>query len=180
MWRFSVSTLLKFCPLKEVLKLQTEERIDKFPMPGFLATIRHHNSEIETQILCSCLNLLETCRSNMNFMQVHISSSGCSQKQQLPCIESNPICLVKEHKEKWADYRKRSADGYIPKNSSYPWKKGRNINQKGVDRLPFPSIFQVQAVSFREDTPPKTNIDTKNDGLENVSPFKHGYFGYLC
>ena len=29
-------------------------------------------------------------------------------------------------------------------------------------------------------TPPKSNIDTKNDGLENVSPFKHGYFGYLC
>ena len=22
-------------------------------------------------------------------------------------------------------------------------------------------------------------IDTKNDGLENVSPSKHGYFGYL-
>ena len=28
-------------------------------------------------------------------------------------------------------------------------------------------------------TPPKSNIDTKNDGLENVSRFKHGYFGYL-
>ena len=26
-------------------------------------------------------------------------------------------------------------------------------------------------------TPLKTNIDTKNDGLENVSPFKHGYVG---
>ena len=26
-------------------------------------------------------------------------------------------------------------------------------------------------------TPPKTNIDTKNDGLEYVSPFKHNYFG---
>ena len=24
--------------------------------------------------------------------------------------------------------------------------------------------------------PPKTNIDTKHDGLENVSPFKYGYF----
>ena len=23
----------------------------------------------------------------------------------------------------------------------------------------------------------KLNIDTKNDGLEDVSPFKHGYFG---
>ena len=29
-------------------------------------------------------------------------------------------------------------------------------------------------------TPPKINIDTKNDGLENVSPFRYGYFGYLC
>ena len=28
------------------------------------------------------------------------------------------------------------------------------------------------------DTPPISNIDTKNDGVENVSPFKHGYFGY--
>ncbi len=32
----------------------------------------------------------------------------------------------------------------------------------------------------KKTTPPKSNIDTKNDGLENVSPFKHGYFGYLC
>ena len=29
-------------------------------------------------------------------------------------------------------------------------------------------------------TPPKTNIDTQNDGLEKVIPFKHGYFGYPC
>ena len=27
---------------------------------------------------------------------------------------------------------------------------------------------------------PKLNIDTKNNCLEKVSPFKHGYFGYLC
>ena len=26
-------------------------------------------------------------------------------------------------------------------------------------------------------TPPKSNIDTKNDGLENVCPFKRGDFG---
>ena len=35
-------------------------------------------------------------------------------------------------------------------------------------------------VFFCEDTPistpPTSNIDTKNDGLENVSPFTHGYF----
>ena len=28
--------------------------------------------------------------------------------------------------------------------------------------------------------PAKSNIDTKNDCLENVSSFKHGYFGYPC
>ena len=28
-------------------------------------------------------------------------------------------------------------------------------------------------------TPPKSNIDTQNDGFLDVSPFKHGYFGYL-
>ena len=27
-------------------------------------------------------------------------------------------------------------------------------------------------------TPQKSNIDTKHDGLESVSPFKHGYLGY--
>ena len=27
-------------------------------------------------------------------------------------------------------------------------------------------------------TPQKSNI--KNDGLEHVPPWKHGYFGYLC
>ena len=37
----------------------------------------------------------------------------------------------------------------------------------------FPTIdFQVQTVSFREDTPQKSNIDTKNDALEDASPFK--------
>ena len=29
-------------------------------------------------------------------------------------------------------------------------------------------------------TPPKSNINTKNDGFKNVSPFKYGYFGYPC
>ena len=27
-------------------------------------------------------------------------------------------------------------------------------------------------------TPAESNIDTKNDGALNVSPFKYGYFGY--
>ena len=29
-------------------------------------------------------------------------------------------------------------------------------------------------------TPPKSKIDTQNDGFKNVSPFKYGYFGYPC
>ncbi len=29
-------------------------------------------------------------------------------------------------------------------------------------------------------TLPKTNMDTQNDGLEKVTPFKHGNFWYLC
>ena len=28
--------------------------------------------------------------------------------------------------------------------------------------------------------PPKTKMDTQNDGLERVTPFKHGNFWYLC
>ena len=28
-------------------------------------------------------------------------------------------------------------------------------------------------------TPTKSNIDTKNDGFKNASPFKYGYFGEL-
>ena len=29
-------------------------------------------------------------------------------------------------------------------------------------------------------TLPKTNMDTQNDGLEKVTPFKYGHFWYLC
>ena len=32
---------------------------------------------------------------------------------------------------------------------------------------------------YRRIHPQKSNTDTNNDGLEHVSPFKHGYFGYL-
>ena len=41
---------------------------------------------------------------------------------------------------------------------------------------------QPQAADWleREDTLPKTNMDTQNHGLENVTPFKTGNFGYLC
>ena len=29
-------------------------------------------------------------------------------------------------------------------------------------------------------TPPETKMDTQNDGLEKVAPFKYGHFGYPC
>ncbi len=31
-----------------------------------------------------------------------------------------------------------------------------------------------------QNTPPKTNMDTQNDGLEKVTPFEYGHFWYLC
>ena len=38
-----------------------------------------------------------------------------------------------------------------------------------------------RASQISDYTPKKFNTDTKNDGLKKkVSPFKHGYFGYLC
>ena len=41
--------------------------------------------------------------------------------------------------------------------------------------LIYPIIFQPFPL-----TPPKTNVDTQNDGLEKVVPFKYGHFWYLC
>ena len=32
----------------------------------------------------------------------------------------------------------------------------------------------------KDHTPPKTNMDTQNDVLEKVTPFKHGTCWYLC
>ncbi len=33
---------------------------------------------------------------------------------------------------------------------------------------------------FGDSTLQKTNMDTQNDGLEKVTPFKDGNFWYLC
>ena len=38
-------------------------------------------------------------------------------------------------------------------------------------------LYLLQALTF---TPQKTNMDTQNDSLEKVTPFKHGNFWYLC
>ena len=43
------------------------------------------------------------------------------------------------------------------------------------DRYNSSSIYQFSKIPL-----PKSNIDTKYDGLENVYPFKNGYFGCLC
>ena len=37
----------------------------------------------------------------------------------------------------------------------------------------------MQTVSLREGTPPKTNMDARNAGVEKVSPFKHGNSWYV-
>ena len=50
--------------------------------------------------------------------------------------------------------------------SSYPHRKLYNMK---MENQPFEDVSPI--------TSPKTNIDTKNDGLEYVSPFKHNYFG---
>ena len=40
-------------------------------------------------------------------------------------------------------------------------------------------MFDTQSVYLLlTNTPLKSNIDTKNDGVLNVPPFKYGYFGY--
>ena len=37
-------------------------------------------------------------------------------------------------------------------------------------------LFILEEIS----TPPKTNMDTQNDGLEKVTPLKHGNCWYPC
>ena len=47
--------------------------------------------------------------------------------------------------------------------------------------LGYSSLESIHAIVYiQQSTPPKSNIDTKNDVVFNVSPFKYGYFGYLC
>ena len=41
----------------------------------------------------------------------------------------------------------------------------------------FPSTPPKTNMDAKNDTPRKTNMDTKNDGLEKVAPFKNGIFG---
>ena len=71
--------------------------------------------------------------------------------------------------------------------SSSRWKRCSGGNPRPSSSSFEAKIFQNNYgwVGFflnyiTSNTPPKSNIDTNNDGLENVYPFKHGYFGYLC
>ncbi len=41
------------------------------------------------------------------------------------------------------------------------------------------AIYSLICTAFM-DTPPKTNMDTQNDGLEKVTLFEYGHFWYLC
>ena len=64
--------------------------------------------------------------------------------------------------------------------------------KNGVKGASFPGSCGAHALGLRSQvvkgwmgvfqwgTPRKPNIDTKKDGLENVSPFKYGHFWYPC
>ena len=60
--------------------------------------------------------------------------------------------------------------------------KTGNSSQYGhalVQRIHCTSCLMV--VMFHQGcTPRKTNMDTQNDGLEKMIPFKYGHSGYLC
>ena len=43
-----------------------------------------------------------------------------------------------------------------------------------------PGIWNFSSLLKPPLHPPNFSIDTKNDGLENASPFNHGDFGHLC
>ena len=61
----------------------------------------------------------------------------------------------------------------------------RNIPNKGLLEVVVSQILVIFTPKIGEDfpiltTPPKTNMDTQNDGLEKVTPFKNDNFWYLC
>jgi len=75
-------------------------------------------------------------------------------------------------------------------NATY-WLSDRTLSGKcQSSKLPIQALLHFQqrvelpdsvsAEKFPLPTPLKTNMDTQNDGLEKVSPFKYGNFWYLC
>ena len=63
----------------------------------------------------------------------------------------------------------------VVKNGILTEKKRPALN--GCVRWSFAMNSTSSKIVIRIGTPPKCNIDTKNDDTENVSPFKYGYFG---
>ncbi len=52
-----------------------------------------------------------------------------------------------------------------------------------MEKNEHPSILDVQVFEPADkqiSTPPKTNMDTQNDGWEKVAAFKYGHFWYVC
>ena len=47
--------------------------------------------------------------------------------------------------------------------------------QEGVSWQQCVVFFMIAVICFFKYTPPKTNMDTKNDGLEKVTPFKKSF-----
>ena len=64
---------------------------------------------------------------------------------------------------------------YSPKFSQFAPAR-RQVHPKGKDFLSNPRCFRVRAVSFREGTPPKINMEHNNGGLEDDFPFQIGDF----
>ena len=52
-------------------------------------------------------------------------------------------------------------------------------NQVGLAHQPEKDANEPISIMERH-TPLKTNMDIQNDGLEKVTPFKHGNLWYLC
>ena len=63
--------------------------------------------------------------------------------------------------------------------SGYGWGLALEFMEKNEH----PSILDVQVFEPADkqiSTPPKTNMDTQNDGWEKVAAFKYGHFWYVC
>ena len=64
-----------------------------------------------------------------------------------------------------------------------PWKilqTARNPFCEASNKIEQISYHQGKELSFKSHTAQKTNMDTQNDSLEKVIPFKYGHFWYLC
>lgn len=65
---------------------------------------------------------------------------------------------------------------FLPKNGLISFETGSPTNCPHNQSFPFHREGWVWELL----PPLKSNIDAKNDGLDNVAPFRYGYFVYLC